>query len=135
MNVCDLPENQKDGIISAGINLIHAISEAIGPEEGMKAWDIISEQLGNGVKETIFMSMLTGRTAGTVVLIGDVNYSNVAGRIDLIKCIRNYTGLGLKEAKDITDVLYSGQSKTIKMDWKNRNEFVLDLRRLGINVA
>lgn len=133
MNIDDLHEDQKERIISSGIELMSAITDSFGPEEGMKIWEDLSNQFGNEIKHLIFMAMLTGRTSGVVTINGDVDIRNRVPYVEMIKIIRNYTGFGLKEAKDVCDMVSSGSSKTIKLiQNKKRADCMKDLRNIGV---
>jgi len=71
----------------------------------MELWDTIATALGKDVKGEIFFAMVTGEYTSKLRLGG-----TVADRIASIKAIRTYTGLGLKEAKDLSDLMQSGQT-------------------------
>lgn len=133
MNLNDLDEIHKENIIGSTINLIQALSEGFGPEVGMDLYDNISNHLGTGTKEAVFMTMLSGRSAGTIMIRGIPEQKRLSiSRIDVIKCIRNYTGFGLKEAKDVMDELFYGADKILKIDWQKRNDFARDIRKIGV---
>lgn len=97
-----IPPEHKDEIIASGISFMRSITEAYGAETGMELWDTISSTLDPDVKGQIFFTMLTGEY-GKRITIRAVRPDT--GKVALIKEIRNLTGLGLKEAKDLSDVV------------------------------
>jgi hypothetical protein len=68
----------------------------------MELWDTISSTLDPDVKGQIFFTMLTGEYGKRITIRAVRPYT---GKVALIKEIRNLTGLGLKEAKDLSDVV------------------------------
>ena len=62
------------------------------------------------------------------------NYKPSSNRIERIKAIRLVTGMGLKEAKDLSDLVDSGKSIILTVDPKKRNEALSELRNSGFNV-
>jgi Ribosomal protein L7/L12 C-terminal domain len=75
--------------------------------------------------------MLTGRVGGQVRFNGSGN-----NRVNVIKAIRQATGLGLKEAKDISDAAIHGwQTVKVAGGWKNREEFIRVLHSEGVQTV
>jgi ribosomal protein L7/L12 len=108
-----------------------AITDAFGAEEGLVVWDKMAEHIGQEFHQRVFMAMLSGQTSCHVRVIGKNVYE--AGLfIDLIKTIRKYTGLGLKEAKDIADGINNGATETIKiMKSTDRRHFIEEIKKSG----
>jgi ribosomal protein L7/L12 len=135
MNFEDITDEQKDRIVDCGLELLAAITDAYGVEEGHATWERLSEVVGTEFKHAVFMYMLSGKTTSTVTLYGkDVrqNYNYV----EIIKQIRSASGLGLKDAKDLADELDSGLTKTMKLDPKvNRHTAITALRNVGLRVT
>lgn len=122
-----IPLDHKEPIISAGLEFMRSITECYGTEKGMKLWDSIADTLGNGVKGEIFFAMVTGEYTSKL-RVGGV----VADRIASIKTIRTYTGLGLKEAKDLSDEMQSGKTVLLKLQEPTmRNHAIRELRAVG----
>lgn len=127
-----IPAEHKSDIIQSGINFMRSITQAYGTDEGMKLWDIIASTLDSDIKGSIFFAMVTGEFNDRITLSSHVPNAN---RVAMIKAIRVVTGLGLKEAKDLSDeVTYNHKSVTIHCDPKNRISALTELRNSGFNV-
>lgn len=100
-----IPEGHKDEIISTCISFLKSITEAYGQETGLELWDTISNTLDPDVKGQIFFAMLCGQDGNTITIRG---FHPTANKVAIIKAIREVTGLGLKEAKDISDKFMTG---------------------------
>lgn len=122
-----IPADHKEPIISAGLEFMRSITECYGSEKGMQLWDSIASALGKDVKGEIFFAMVSGEYTSKLRLGG-----NVGDRIASIKAIRTYTGLGLKEAKDLSDLMQEG--KTILITLREpvmRSKAVHEFRSIG----
>lgn len=128
-----IPVEHKEDIIQSGINFMRSITEAYGTDEGMKLWDTISSTLDPDVKGQIFFAMLTGEYNNIVTITG---YNPGADRIRMIKTIRNVDkrGLGLKEAKDMSDHLLAGRAIKLDIDPSARAIILSELRKAGFHV-
>ena len=104
-------ENRRQ-LISDGIAFMRSISDQYGTETGLQLWDRICEVLDPNVKGEIFIAMLTGDTRAKLK-ISCYPVQLYTNRIPCIKAIREVTGLGLKEAKDLSDLMYNGQTLSI----------------------
>lgn len=124
-----IPAEHKERIINDGIHFIRSITECYGPDEGMKLWEQIADVLDPSVKGDIFFAMLTG-THTTRIKISGI----VSDRISVIKTIRNITGFGLKEAKDLSDLMQEGKSVSIECKPGQRTAAIKMLREVGVNV-
>ena len=104
-------ENRRQ-LISDGIAFMRSISDQYGTETGLQLWDRICEVLDPNVKGEIFIAMLTGDArAKLTISCNPAQYTTY--RIPHIKAIREVTGLGLKEAKDLFDLMFNGQPVSI----------------------
>jgi ribosomal protein L7/L12 len=94
----------------------------------MEVWNTLGESVGKSLHNKIFMAMLTGYMSVTFSA-GAAN--NGGNAVPVIKCSRQYTGVGLKEAKDYWDAskITSQTIKVAKTDIAR--EFRDDLRKLG----
>jgi hypothetical protein len=126
-----IPAEHKEDIIQSGINFMRSITEAYGTDEGMKLWDAIATTLDPDVKGQIFFAMLTGDYNGVVSIS---SFQVGSDRVWRIKAIRTVTGLGLKEAKDLSDMLDSGKTIKLNINPKQRNEILSELRNAGFHV-
>lgn len=127
----ELTEEQLSHLIPAGIDFIRVLTEQLGIDEGMAAWETISDALGHDIKGKIFFAMLTGQD-GYVVRCRNVNNSTNA--VNIIKVIRAATGMGLKEAKDLYDQVRDGQpSKFTVNNNAHRQDVLRQLRDFGVD--
>jgi hypothetical protein len=126
-----IPAEHKQDIIQSGINFMRSITDAYGSDEGMKLWDAIANTLDPDVKGEIFFAMLTGEYNGAISISGRQVHAN---RVGLIKAIRSVTGLGLREAKDLSDELDSGKTIKLACDPRRRNAALVELRAAGFYV-
>jgi hypothetical protein len=109
----------------------------------MKLWGQIASVLDPELKGAIFFALLTGES-GSRVTIRDYERNNT-NKVSIIKAIRTVTGLGLKEAKDLSDILmvggtYGGTHQigytygkpiTVDIGRQNRNDCIRTLRDAG----
>ena len=122
-----IPESHSTAVISTGLHFLRAITEAYGPDVGMRLWETIANTLDPDVKGQIFFAMLTGQTTSRVHFSTGASHQPVWA----IKAIRMATGCGLKEAKDIYDM---GKVKTVSVDVHtadDRRELIKCLRDAG----
>lgn len=132
-----IPDDCKTQVISSSIDFIRVITEVYGADEGMKLWEKIADVLDPDLKGEVFFSMLTNEHYDRLILRASRNVSN---RVAPIKSVREHTGLGLKEAKDIIDAVtgYAGmppRDMTIILNNpRNRHRAISDLRQCGITV-
>ena len=128
-----IPEANKEDIIQTGMSFMRAITEAYGTDEGMKLWDNIASVLDPDVKGQIFFAMLTGEYTNIITVSG---HNPNANRVAMIKAIRSVDrrGPGLKEAKDMSDLISSGKTIKIEVDPVNRSRALMELRSAGFLV-
>lgn len=127
----DLQEDTLSAVVSDGIRFLESMTIHYGTEKGMAMWESMSETMGREVKGKVFFAMLTGITSSRVRFKTPANVSINA--VSVIKLIRNYTGFGLKEAKDLYD---DSKNREVSLDIRHgdRREFVRSLRDLGVIV-
>lgn len=128
-----IPAEHKEDIIQSGINFMRSITEAYGTDEGMKLWDTIATTLDHDVKGQIFFAMLTGDYNGVISISGAQAGADLARRIKAIRSVTNFS-LGLKEAKDLSDLLDAGKTIKLNIDPKKRNQALAELRNAGFHV-
>ena len=122
-----IPVEHKEAIIGSGLEFMRSITNCYGSEEGMKLWEAIASTLDSSVKGEIFFAMITGDYNSNLRVSGTVN-----DRVRSIKTIRTYTGLGLKEAKDLSDEIQSGKTVVLKLARpEDRTHAIFDLRSCG----
>ena len=124
-----IPEEHKNSVISSGLHFMRSITEAYGVEKGMQSWETIADTLDPDLKGEIFFAMLAG-THNNMIIIRGVDPS--ANAVSCIKEIRNWTGFGLKEAKDAHDLVRSGKSVKIEVKPSEHNNATIGLRKVGM---
>jgi ribosomal protein L7/L12 len=101
-------------VIADGVQFLSSLTSHYGPEKGQEVWEAMAAAVGKEVTGRMFFKMLCGDTGTTVRF--RAGYSAVSGNaVPVIKSIRQYTGLGLKEAKDLWDLSKTATS-TVKVD-------------------
>lgn len=132
-------ETTLDTVIFDGIKFLESLTMYYGPEKGMAVWESMGEAMGREIKGKVFFAMLSGTTTGRIRLAASsaVHTSSQGGTsnaVPVIKCIRTYTGFGLKEAKDLWDL---SKTQTVEITCRpdQQREFARDLRDLGCKVA
>jgi hypothetical protein len=126
-----IPEEHKDAVIANGLHFMRSITEAYGADEGMRLWETIAGTLDPDVKGQIFFAMLTGTHNNRIVLR---RVGPNTDRVARIKEIRNWTGLGLKEAKDASDMVELGKPMSLTVRPQDYSVAVVGLRRVGFEV-
>jgi hypothetical protein len=126
-----IPEEHKDAVIANGLHFMRSITEAYGADEGMRLWETIAGTLDPDVKGQIFFAMLTGTHNNRIVLR---RVGPNTDRVARIKEIRNWTGLGLKEAKDLSDMVELGKPMSLTVRPQDYSVAVVGLRRVGFEV-
>lgn len=129
-----IPEEHKTAVISSGMHFMRAITEAYGAEEGMSLWDTIASTLDPDIKGEIFFAMITGTYNNRIRMDSVDKY---ADKIAVIKTIRTFDTrrLSLKEAKDISDELFSGKTLQLEVDPKMYVAASKHLRAAGVHVT
>lgn len=122
-----IPEVYKESIIIDGLNFVKTITEAYGAEKGMELWEQIAAVLDPDIKGEMFFAMLTN-TFGNKLSVRGI----VLNRVSAIKAIRTVTGYGLKEAKDLSDLMQTGQTVELTINPKQRSEAIRVLRAEGM---
>lgn len=128
-----IPNEHRDAVISNGMHFMRAITEAYGAEQGMRLWETIADTLDPDIKGQIFFAMITGTYNDTIVL-RRAQASGIANRVAAIKEIRNWTGMGLKEAKDASDTVESGRSVRITVKPAEHHSAMRALRAVGFEI-
>ncbi len=126
-----IPEEHKDAVVANGLHFMRSITEAYGAEEGMRLWETIAGTLDPDVKGQIFFAMLTGTHNNKIVLR---RVGPDTDRVARIKEIRNWSGLGLKEAKDVSDMVELGKPMSLTVRPQDYSVAVVGLRRVGFEV-
>lgn len=126
MDYSQLAHEQQEELLNSGIALLRTITEIWGADVGMEMWDNIADTVGVDFKGAVFFSLMTGRNVGPVRLI---NMNGVQQYVEVIKCVRNYTGLGLKDAKDLCDHVRAGGVEKITLGMSGGDNTVATAQR------
>lgn len=124
-----IPEEHKNTVISSGLQFMRSITEAYGAEQGMELWSQITDVLDPDIKGEIFFAMVTG-SYNDVIYIKGIELA--ANAVTCIKEIRNWTGLGLKDAKDAYDRAKSGHGTRLTVKPTEYSRAVSALKNVGI---
>jgi ribosomal protein L7/L12 len=117
-----------DAVVQDALRLLESMSMYYGPERAMEMWEMLGPTMGEDVKATAFMHMLTGHGGTRVKIRAD----RCTQAVTAIKAIRTATGFGLKEAKDAWD-LSKTQEVTIQAVDRNRaRELRRELNDIGM---
>lgn len=115
-------------VVRSARAFIRSLCETYGHTQGMDVWDKIREVLGDQAASDIFLGMLTGDYQGlTVKSVGHL-------KIEAIKEVRNFTGMGLKEAKDFVEAVQYHGPKSIPdgaIPDSQVDNFILAMNRIG----
>ena len=125
-----IPEDKRASLINDGIHFLRAVTDCYGAEEGMRLWDRIASELDPKLKGEIFFAILCGSQGNRINLSVANLTDGLNSKIMMIKTLRTVTGMGLKEAKDIVDLLLIGHSETITIN-VDRNQAIRELRSAG----
>lgn len=128
----EISEENMDMIVSDSIAFIRSITTVYGSEKGMELWGTIADTLDPAIKGKVFFALLTGSNEDRITLSGYVAGTN---KINCIKIIRQYTGMGLVESKNAYESTEFGQKVQIKVDPKHRRECIDELRLNGMIVS
>lgn len=84
---------------------IKLVRDELGTEKGMKCFDLLREMHGDDLAGDVLFTLMGQRTE-TLTLS---KKSFLANKIEVIKCIRRISNLGLKEAKDVMESIDAGE--------------------------
>jgi len=130
--VIKISEENMDMIVSDSIAFIRSITTVYGSEKGMELWGTIADTLDPAIKGKVFFALLTGSHEDHITLSGYVAGTN---KINCIKIIRQYTGMGLVESKNAYESTEYGQKVQLKVNPKHRREMIDELRLNGMIVS
>lgn len=97
----ELSDDDKADVLSATVDYMQNLITVFGTESGTEIWNAVTGALGDELKHSVTMSLLTDGISSSVSLrLVDVPKGQA---VPCIKAIRQATGMGLKEAKDVYD--------------------------------
>ena len=117
-------------LVFNSLNFVQAITKHYGAEQGMEMWDTIANTVDRRLKLEVFKAMMSdGQVEGHIRITGA--YPS-ADKIKLIKTLREFTGYGLKEAKDSVDSLHQpGSVLDIKVTYHRFQQALVELKLAG----
>ena len=84
-------------LIRSGIRFLKDLQNDLGTEKGLEVWDKLRESMGDEVAGQVLFGILRGTHS-------DIRLTKIGPqKIDAIKLVRECTGMGLKEAKDLVE--------------------------------
>lgn len=103
--------NVSDRLVRSGIRFLKDLQNDLGTEKGLEVWDKLREAMGDEVSGQVLFGILKGHH-GNVIRLERVGEN----RINPIKLVREITGVGLKEAKDMVEsVCYNGRTVDLEL--------------------
>lgn len=130
-----LTDEDKTALVDDCFNMLSSLTRVYGAEHGMKLWEEIGEALGVDLKGAVFFKMLCGDDPHTVTVTVAPSNAMKVDAVSIVKCIRNYTGYGLKESKDIWDSFKFGEKVKIKVKKQfGSHNFRNEMRNLGCSI-
>ncbi len=123
-------ENLDPALVFNSLNFVQAITKHYGAEQGMEMWDTIANTIDRRLKLEVFKAMMSdGQVDGRIRITGA---HPSADKIKLIKTLREFTGYGLKEAKDGVDSLHQpGSVLDIKVTYHRFQQAHVELKQAG----
>lgn len=127
-----MESDQRDHLIQSSVMFMQTVSEIYGAEKGMELWSTIADTIDTNLKGEVFMAMLSGQYRSDRLFMRST--PNAINKVAIIKCIRDYDTrhLGLKDAKDISDLLTAGHPQVLEVSPDRRHAAAAELRALGV---
>ena len=131
-----MDNESRDRMINEAFMFMDSIYKFYGEEKGEEMWDIIVTTLDPSIKRHMLMRMFAGDYKTEITIRKVVSDGK---KVHIIKKIREITGLGLKEAKEIADQVVPSdnlayqnlQPVTFKCDPDKRRLAIRELEGLG----
>lgn len=116
-------------LVFNSLNFVQSITKNYGAEQGMAMWDTIANTIDRRLKLEVFKAMMNINQSEGYIRIIDAHPS--ADKIKLIKTLRQYTGYGLKEAKDDIEDLRKGMTLEVTVPYHEHRQAVQDFQTAG----
>jgi len=127
----ELTPDQEASIVPAAVHFLRALTNSLGTEVGLHVWNQINATIGNDIKGKVFFAMLNGAAGTSIILQGVQTFTN---KVEVIRAIREVSGLGLYNAKKVADALVAGQEQRIDSEsFELRDHNIKKLRAVGIH--
>jgi hypothetical protein len=106
------------------------VTEIYGSEKGMDLWATIVDTIDDNLKGDIFFGMISGKYVANSVTITKCSPTDF---VQMIKVVRTYTGMGLKDAKDLCDLLRNNGtiSSVSVIEGKKASDFIRNIKMCG----
>lgn len=116
-------------LVFNSLNFVQSITKNYGAEQGMAMWDTIANTIDRRLKLEVFKSMMnSSQSEGRMRIIGVHPSSD---KIQLIRILRQFTGMGLKEAKDGIEDLCFGKVMEVKVSYHDHPKALAEFRAVG----
>lgn len=124
-----ITDSNRSDIMQASMTFMRAITAHYGAEKGMELWETIADTVDPALKKQIFFALISGEFNDQLILRG---YRK--DKVSAVRAIREVTGLGLYESKQIADKISVGDPVTIKVGAGHRDEYAKVLEMGGVIV-
>lgn len=119
-------------LVFNSLNFVQSITKNYGAEQGMAMWDTIANTVDRRLKLEVFKAMMnSSQSEGRMRIIGVRPSSD---KIQLIRTLRQFTGMGLKEAKDGIEDLCSGKVMEVRVSYRDHPKALTEFRAVGFMV-
>lgn len=126
---------QRENFVMSAIDFLQSLIEYQGRDVAMEVWEEMFERMPiiKDVKHEVLLKMLTGDIRKIAMhLPAKTKADGTYSKINAIKALREATGLGLKEAKDVMDKVDSDGKTIIDIpDRAKRAVFIRNLQSAG----
>lgn len=104
-------------LIRSGIRFLKDLQDELGTDKGLAVWDKMREAMGDEVAGAILFGIMKGMRHGIrLTKIGPQ-------KINAIKLVRECTGLGLKDAKDLVErVEYNKYPQDLALNYMSSDQ-------------
>lgn len=129
-----MTEETLEDVINDGVIFVRSLTKHYGADKAMEVWEAMNVALGEEVKGRVFFKMIEGSSDSQVKFrLGDIkNWGNL---VTAVKIVRQYTGFSLKESKDLVDDSEHVMSTITISDYRQRNEFMRELAKIGAKIV
>lgn len=129
-----MTEETLEDVINDGVIFVRSLTKHYGADKAMEVWEAMNVALGEEVKGRVFFKMIEGSSDSQVKFrLGNIkNWGNL---VTAVKIVRQYTGFSLKESKDLVDDSEHVMSTITISDYRQRNEFMRELAKIGAKIV
>lgn len=135
LDIYALNDPQMQKLISVSLTMMSTIVDVAGATAGHQMWEVFADAIDPNLKNELLLRLLKGEQTKVYIknyIAGTISGTNPNLFINEIKVIREHSGLGLKEAKDIMDAVRAGGVQEVKIiDHTRRMEMINDIKSCG----